>query len=97
MSDSDSQHAVSEIIMDILNKSHTIHRNDDAEKLLKLVKFAVLDVRYTLSTTRHIKMKSTIYNSFRVYNISNMTVFSLTSFLPVPDKPENVTILITPV
>ena len=42
-------------------------------------------------------MKSTIYNSFRVYNISNMTVFSLTSFLPVPDKPENVTILITPV
>ena len=26
-------------------------------------------------------MKSTIYNSFRVYNISNMTVFSLASFL----------------
>ena len=42
-------------------------------------------------------MKSTIYNSFRVYNISNMTVCSLASFLPVPDKPENVTILITPV
>ena len=34
---SDSQHAVSEIIMDILDKSYTIHRkrNGDAEKLLK--------------------------------------------------------------
>ena len=90
----------SEIIMDILNKSHTIHRNGDAEKLLKLMNVAVLEaiaihsLYYTLHR-RHIKMKSTIYNSFRVYNISNMTVFSLTSFLPVPDKPENVTILIT--
>ena len=99
---SDSQHAVSEIIMDILNKSHAIHRNGDAEKLLKLMNVAVLEaiaihsLYYTLHR-RHIKMKSTIYNSFRVYNISNKTVFSLTSFLPVPDKPENVTILITPV
>ena len=90
----------SEIKMDILNKSHTIHRNGDAEKLLKLMNVAVLEAIHSLYYTlhrRHIKMKSTIYNSFRVYNISNMTVFSLTSFLPVPDKPENVIILITPV
>ena len=46
---------MSEIIMDILNKSHTIHRNGDAEKLLKLMNVAVLEAIYiyTLFTTHY--------------------------------------------
>ena len=43
----------SEIIMDILNKSHTIHRNGDAEKLLKLMNVAVLEAIHSLYYTLH--------------------------------------------
>ena len=63
--------------MDILNKSHTIHRNGDAENLLKLMNVAVLEaiaihsLYYTLHR-RHIKMKSTLPST---------TVLGSTTFL----------------
>ena len=52
----------SEIIMDILNKSHTIHRNGDAEKLLKLVNVAVLEAIHSVLHTTQTTHKDEIYH-----------------------------------
>ena len=48
--------------MDILNKSHTIHRNGDAEKLLKLVNVAVLEAIHSVLHTTQTTHKDEIYH-----------------------------------